>query len=780
MIKRIRLKNWKSHLETELTFSRGVNVLTGIMGSGKTSVVEAISFALFGTFPGLQTKKVSIDELIMNMPIKKDRSEIELEFFLNNKNYTIKRIIERGKGTTYAEIRENGKLIDINAKNVTNIVKELLQMDYELFSKAVYSEQNAMDYFLNIPRGKRMQYIDRMLKLEIYEKVRERVVAIRNRIKERYTEILKMLSNLKDERIEEKMKFVKMELKKLKKEMDNIKVKLDYTKEKRGLLEKKLDNVERAQQELTEIMKELESTSAVIKEVELNITEKMKRLGDRNVKILFDEIEKLERIAVDLKDEVVENEKMEKKIREEIASLNTRTIILERKEIPELMEKIDEKTRLFNDLKKLEKQYPDIKNAIKMRQEEIERKKKRIIQHQSRLDELKIHLRYLEKDRCPTCSSKITESIRMIVRRKKIMEIKKITNNIESLKKELRRCENELNGLENVYERIAILKNKVEDLERLKIDLNEKKDEVRKIRNNINSKVVEMEGFLRILEKKRTELKSTDLERERLLALIEDAKILDGLKRRLKTSKLRLSTLEKRKEKLENELEGVKISLLREEFRELVAKERELQTYLKNLKERVEDKRANLLEYETRWKIIKDYEKKKEIYETIVKQLKRFEHVLKITQQELREEFVKNVNYIMKEIWDDVYPYKDFEDIRLTVEDDYVLQLKRDGMWISADGIISGGERSAACLALRIAFSMAFIPNLKWLILDEPTHNLDANAIEHFSMVLLERLGRFAEQVFIITHEDISSGLETIYRFERNKEMGEPTRIKTS
>ena len=117
--------------------------------------------------------------------------------------------------------------------------------------------------------------------------------------------------------------------------------------------------------------------------------------------------------------------------------------------------------------------------------------------------------------------------------------------------------------------------------------------------------------------------------------------------------------------------------------------------------------------------------------------------------------------------------------VRLAIDKDYVLQVKGSEGWVSVDGIASGGERSIACLALRIAFSMALVPNRKWLILDEPTHNLDLNAIHQFTSVLREKINRFVEQVFLITHEErVSEGvMGSLYKLERNKEINEPTKI---
>jgi DNA repair exonuclease SbcCD ATPase subunit len=118
--------------------------------------------------------------------------------------------------------------------------------------------------------------------------------------------------------------------------------------------------------------------------------------------------------------------------------------------------------------------------------------------------------------------------------------------------------------------------------------------------------------------------------------------------------------------------------------------------------------------------------------------------------------------------------------VRLIIDKDYVLQLKGSEGWISVDGIASGGERSMACLALRIAFSLSFIPNLCWLILDEPTHNLDSNAISQFIDVLREKMPAFAEQVFLITHDErISEGVQgVLYKLDRNKNEDGATQVR--
>src|SRR3989338_5175100 len=139
MLTAIRLKNWKSHQDTSLTFVPGVNALVGINGAGKSSVMQAISFALFGTFPQLQRKAVALEDIVTRKPIQKEDASVELDFSANGNTYTVSRIIEKkGKKlvTTSAELREGSQLKEANGEAVTRLVESLLHLDYDLFTKA--------------------------------------------------------------------------------------------------------------------------------------------------------------------------------------------------------------------------------------------------------------------------------------------------------------------------------------------------------------------------------------------------------------------------------------------------------------------------------------------------------------------------------------------------------------------------------------------------------------------------------------------------------------------
>jgi DNA repair exonuclease SbcCD ATPase subunit len=231
-------------------------------------------------------------------------------------------------------------------------------------------------------------------------------------------------------------------------------------------------------------------------------------------------------------------------------------------------------------------------------------------------------------------------------------------------------------------------------------------------------------------------------------------------------------------------LEGQNIEKIRKEFTEVVRKKSEFEEKLNSLNQIFKEKESRKNEEEEKLKMVETQKSEVVKLEKIIKDLKIFEKALEETQVQLRTEFIEVVNFTMGQIWSDLYPYEDFANIGLNIEGgDYVLQLKdRMGRWINADGVASGGERSIASLALRIAFSLVLAPQLKWLVLDEPTHNLDARAIEDLTETLKTRIGNFVDQVFLITHEERLEEAVTgnIYRLEREKEKDEATRVIVS
>lgn len=168
---------------------------------------------------------------------------------------------------------------------------------------------------------------------------------------------------------------------------------------------------------------------------------------------------------------------------------------------------------------------------------------------------------------------------------------------------------------------------------------------------------------------------------------------------------------------------------------------------------------------------------------SLEEQLAIFKNALIETQASLRMDLTEAINAAMNEIWPVFYPYRNYRALRLLAgERDYSFEVDDGGGWRGLETVASGGERASAALTLRVALAMVLTPKLGWLILDEPTHNLDAEAVSLLSASLQFRVPEVVKQTFIITHDEAFMGSEfaSSYRFVRDKENNGETRVESA
>jgi exonuclease SbcC len=217
------------------------------------------------------------------------------------------------------------------------------------------------------------------------------------------------------------------------------------------------------------------------------------------------------------------------------------------------------------------------------------------------------------------------------------------------------------------------------------------------------------------------------------------------------------------------EQENKQLNEINVKYAEKKSKRDQIEEKEKYITKIIDEKRERVKEAE-------QYSKEIEIYNKLISNIQIFSTAVIETQQELREELIDSINEALSTIWEKIYPYSDYEVLKLIPsENDYDLMFKVNDYYISVDGVASGGERALACLALRVAFAMVLTPNLSWLILDEPTHNLDEEAVRTLAETLREHIPQIVEQTFVITHDELmkeaaSGKLVRIYRDPENTE----------
>ncbi|MEM5852756.1 MAG: AAA family ATPase [Candidatus Aenigmatarchaeota archaeon] len=785
MITKVELKNWRSHLDSRLEFSPGTNILLGSIGSGKTSVLDAICFALFGTFPTLQTKKIKLDDVIMRKPVEKMKAEVELHFQMNGKNYSVRRVIERGKGTTYSEVKEDGKLIEApNSQRVTERIEEILKVDYELFSKAIYSEQNALDYFLTIPKGQRMKKIDELLGIDKFEKARGSAVTLKNRIIDRKLGIEGALMRVNEEELKKNIFELEDVISRLLHEKSELKERLSEAEKEKIKIEEEVEKLKKVKEKIEILKMEEKSKESVLEEVlkSLKLIEEVTTgFSKDKVKRAIEEAEyELKMKEEELK---LKRESYEKNF-SEVSRIESKMKFLSEEKIPKLKKVVEEKAYIKKDLDRLINLIGEnVETQIEENREKLEKTNSEISVLNNLLNDLNLFIQHLssEESKCPVCESTLTpERKNVLLERKKEQmrglqeKLKDLMNGKQNLIEELKKLEENAKKMKEMQLQIKDLEEREKELEDSENELNETKEFLNKARGElakVKSELEDVEKSVKEGEKKK---------REYELLLIQ----LEELEKNRKKSEELSKEIERIKNEIKEEeakFEGKDLISLEEKLKYMISIVSEMRTKLQSYDFLIQEKENRKKEYEEKLRELNKQKQEIQKLDKLIRDLEIFNLALEETQIELRNNFVEVVNLTMNKLWNTIYPYRDFTSIQLNAEEgDYVLQLQsRDGSWVNVEGNVSGGERSIACLTLRIALALALAPQLRILVLDEPTANLDSRAIVELSTTLRERIREFIDQTFLITHqpelEDAATG--SIYRLEREKEKDEPTKV---
>ena len=747
MITKIELMNWKKHGELSLEFNKGSNILIGNMGTGKTSILQAITYCLFGTFNELKKRDLKINDLIKK---GETLSEVKLTLKSDGETFLISRKVEYDKPSE-ATIRNNkGDLLaGPNPTAVNDYIIDRLKITEEVFLRTIYSVQNEADILLRIGPAERKKQIDELMNLNQFEIVRKNCVSLSNKLTERKKGMLSILD-------QENVELLKKHNINLEKEM--LKLDLDVK-----TLSKNLPQLEK--EELEERNK-LEKISLMNSRKNQLLQRKEflgKKLDEMNLKIAGQNIYKTEedinKLIDSLKIKISSIRDEVKQVKDSRENFNQDLIVIEKKrgviesnidsitnDISSLIEiKMKFKDLQIQDFRDLDTRINTIKSTIKEK-DELNR------DNQAEINNMRKHMSQLEviSDICPLCRHELSQHTKtqLLSERKQeiaklLMENNEISNKIQSMKKE----EEQLSAAyENQQEFLSSSEKES--------DLNETREKSNRELHSLNDK---RNTMLRKLEESKLKINKLDSEisdKGESIEKLVDSKSLIALTNNKKTFEIELG-------QLNNELE---IAVAESENYESVRSSHEkiLEELNNNratiksssviLNEKMNRKNEVLKKIES----LEKYNTDIKILESKVEFLSKLKNALLDAQEVLRDELLLAVNEVMSNTWMQIYPYDIWSGLRIsTTNNDYTIQLKEsDGDWVNVSGFASGGERMLASLAVKISFARVLAPNLNMLILDEPTHNLDETAVKNFINVLNEKISEHIDQMFIITHDE--------------------------
>ena len=196
IFKNLKLKNFKSHVNSAINFEKGVSLVVGENGAGKSSIFEAITFALFR-----KTTVKNLNDLInTDRASDKTEMEVQLTFAANGFDYKVIRSIRNKNKKANAElIKINGfqeETIALGVREVDREIQEILRMDANSFLNAIHIRQGEISKLIDDAPAARKKLIGQLLNLEDLEKAYAKILNVTNDFTVK-KEILE--GNLKDE-----------------------------------------------------------------------------------------------------------------------------------------------------------------------------------------------------------------------------------------------------------------------------------------------------------------------------------------------------------------------------------------------------------------------------------------------------------------------------------------------------------------------------------------------------------------------------------------------------
>jgi len=286
--KKIKYRNFLSTGQqwTEINFQEyNTNLIIGTNGAGKSTMLDALTFALFNK----PFRKINKGQLI-NTVNERD-CVVEIEFDINHREY----LIRRGIKPNIFDIEVNGEPLHKQADDRTNqklLEENILKVNYKSFTQIVILGSSTFVPFMQLTGTNRREVIEDLLDIRIFS-------AMNNLIRENMRmqrEQIKTL-NLKKDNLKDKMSMQKNFIKELEEqgkssiETNQQKIKIlgieaDTHIEHNQLLETNIEDIIKEQEEVTgasEKLKKLNNLKGKITQKVSTITKEHKFFTDNTV-----------------------------------------------------------------------------------------------------------------------------------------------------------------------------------------------------------------------------------------------------------------------------------------------------------------------------------------------------------------------------------------------------------------------------------------------------------------------------------------------------------------
>lgn len=290
LLKKIILNNIRSYEHQEIEFPAGSTLLSGDIGSGKTSILLAIEFALFGLQPGQRG-----NSLLRN---QEKQGGVLMEFEVDGKNIIVERTLKKSKSISqdYCAITIDGEKKEVSVTEIKNKILEILDYPREfskkqniLYKFTVYTPQEEMKQIILQDSETRLNTLRHIFGIDKYKTILENnsifasKIREEKRIKQGFTEALEQDKiNLisKEQELREKTMY-----------LPPLEVEFLSKKENRKKIQEEKEAIYKKIEEKNSLQQEIEKTKIMISNKKESTLANKKLMLELTLQ--FEELEKL-------------------------------------------------------------------------------------------------------------------------------------------------------------------------------------------------------------------------------------------------------------------------------------------------------------------------------------------------------------------------------------------------------------------------------------------------------------------------------------------------------
>ncbi|OPY21838.1 MAG: DNA double-strand break repair Rad50 ATPase [Methanobacterium sp. PtaU1.Bin097] len=812
IFKTLQMENIRSYEKEKIDFPSGTSLFEGDVGSGKSTILMAMEFALFGL--GNQR-----GDALLRKGSKK--GSVFLSFNVEEKEYQIKRTLVRGNNDSVRQdkafLSADGRKVQLSPSEIKERILDILNFKEPpnpraqsvIYRYAVYTPQEEMKFILAQKPDTRLETLRKAFGIEDYKTAADNAKLISNGIKDKINYLSGQVSDL------EQKKASLIELNR--KLTDNNRV-LALSTEKRAELEsalskyrEKLVNLKEIEFRLRQVENEIPHLEKQIKDRDDLITRYQDEIQETEIENQekfrpeMDKLEKIEKPTSISPEELKEKIKLIKEAVQNRKELFTTLKLLKENKavIKEKLEDWKDKTRddFIKENQELTQKLRESRDLLSQHQKEVNLILKKIYKLEGQLDDINNKLENLDElgEICPICGSPLDDAHKKDLKEERERESRKLNSEIKVLNEVKKKGEEQIEDDNTLIEQIRnelsnykSIINKFDELDDVNSRINRVEGNISNIDDMLSLNIQEdndfgnFDQYIQHLE---------DLQ-EKLNKYFEAQKSLESIRYQYNKN---IEKIERKKSEIETLTDKIKqldVNLTKskeiikqlpeidrklvevqslhdstdEEYRGVNDKVVETQTLVKRLTEDVHQLDKEIKEKETlhnRLEVLKNYHSWLTDY--LIPTLSVIEkHVMQNIHLDFDENFKNWFNLLIDD------PSKTGK-----IDEEFTPIIEQDGFQQEIN-YLSGGEKTSVALAYRLALnnivqkvSTGMKSNL--LIMDEPTDGFSKEQLFKIRDILNELN---YPQIIIVSHErELESFADNIFQIEKIDGVSEVSKV---